>query len=191
MPPVQVELPFPCTNEDYEQRMTAAVAAAKAAAVDAIAFGDLFLEDVRRYREEKMAGTGIATIFPIWGKDTTQMSQDILDLGMKAVLTCIDPKKLPKEWAGRAYDRELLQQLPPGVDPCGENGEFHTFLYAGPMLRQPLDIVTGEVVERDGFVFCDVLPAEAGAPAGAAAAASQEEGVPCQEQQAAAVQAGC
>jgi diphthamide synthase (EF-2-diphthine--ammonia ligase) len=138
--------------------MQGAIAAAKEARIDFIAFGDLFLEDVRAYREKMMASTGIGTLFPIWGMKTADLSRKIIDIGMKAVLTCIDPKKVDKSFAGRHFDMQLLNDLPSEVDPCGENGEFHTFVYEGPMFSKPLDVVVGEVVERDGFVFCDVLP---------------------------------
>lgn len=137
--------------------MTAAIAAAKQANIQSMAFGDLFLADVRAYREKMMEGTGIGTMFPLWGRDTALLAKELVSSGVKAVLTCIDPKKLPKWFAGRQFDPQLLSDLPAGVDPCGENGEFHTFVYDGPMFAAPIPIQVGEVVERDGFVFCDVL----------------------------------
>jgi diphthamide synthase (EF-2-diphthine--ammonia ligase) len=188
-------LPFPCTNEDYQRCMLGAIQAAREAGVHAVAFGDLFLADVRAYRESNMAGTGLGTLFPLWladsGKSTAQLWQEMQAAGLKAVITCIDPKKLPKSFAGRFWDAQLLQEveeLGNGVDPCGENGEFHTFVFDGPMFSAPLDITVGEVVERDGFVFCDVLPsgvpveqpaqqaAGSDAAAAAAAAAKQHDG---------------
>ena len=152
--------------------MQGAIDAAKEARIDFIAFGDIFLEDVRAYREKMMASTGIGTLFPIWGMKTADLSRKIIDIGMKAILTCIDPKKLDKSFAGRAFDSQLLADLPSEVDPCGENGEFHSFVYEGPMFSKPLDVVVGEVVERDGFVFCDVLPAS-GVPANTASGDEQ------------------
>jgi diphthamide synthase (EF-2-diphthine--ammonia ligase) len=123
-----------------------------------MAFGDLFLEDIRRYREEKLAGTGLTPIFPLFGADTAQLARDMIAGGLKARLTCVNPKVLDARFAGRDFDASLLDELPPSVDPCGERGEFHSFAYAGPMFSRPIPIVSGEVVERDGFVFADVLP---------------------------------
>jgi uncharacterized protein (TIGR00290 family) len=162
---MQVMLPFPCSNEDYQRCMLGAIQAAREASVQAVAFGDLFLADVRAYRESNMAGTGLGTLFPLWladsGKSTAELSAEMQAAGLKAVITCIDPKKLPKSFAGRFWDAELLEDLKAldgNVDPCGENGEFHTFVIDGPMFDKALDVAVGEVVERDGFVFCDVLP---------------------------------
>jgi diphthamide synthase (EF-2-diphthine--ammonia ligase) len=156
---VKVEIPYPCANADYEAAMGAAVAHARAQGVAHMAFGDLFLEDVRRYREEKLAGTGLEPVFPLWGADTAELARAMIDGGLRARLTCIDPKVLPRELAGQAFDRALLERLPGGVDPCGENGEFHTFVTDGPGFAAPLDVVAGEIVERDGFVFADLVPA--------------------------------
>ena len=150
-------IPFPCSNEQYEAVMAQVVQDAKDSGVTAFAFGDLFLEDVRKYREEKLAGTGMKPIFPLWGSDTKALAKEMIEGGLKACITCLDPKKMPKEFAGRVVDEEFLRSIPAGVDPCGENGEFHTFAFAGPMFSRPLDIVIGETVERDGFVFTDVL----------------------------------
>jgi diphthamide synthase (EF-2-diphthine--ammonia ligase) len=162
---LQVMLPFPCSNEDYQRCMLGAIQAARDAGVQTVAFGDLFLADVRAYRESNMAGTGLGTLFPLWladsGKSTAELAGEMQAAGMKAVITCIDPKKLPKSFAGRFWDAQLLEDmkaLDNNVDPCGEHGEFHTFVIDGPMFDRPLDVAVGEVVERDGFVFCDVLP---------------------------------
>lgn len=161
-----VPLPWPCSNEHYEAAMRAACDQAVAEGVEAIAFGDLFLEDVRRYREARLRGTGLEPVFPVWGLDTRQLALDMIAAGLRARIVCVDPKKLPWEFAGRDFDAEFLRDLPAGVDPCGENGEFHSVVYAGPMFREPIAIESGEVVERDGFVFADVRVAEpASAPA--------------------------
>jgi uncharacterized protein (TIGR00290 family) len=153
-----VAIPHACRNETYEQRMAAAVDAALADGITRMAFGDLFLADVRAYREQMLAPTGIEPVFPLWGRDTTELAREMLDRGVRATLTCVDPRVLDAAFAGRAYDDRLLADLPPGVDPCGENGEFHTFVHDGPGFAHPLAVRTGEVVERDGFVFADVLP---------------------------------
>ena len=128
--------------------------------ITCVVFGDLFLEDVRKYREEKLAPTGIKPLFPIWGSNTSVLAREMVDAGLLAHLTCVDPKKLPGEFAGRTFDHNLLRELPEGVDPCGENGEFHTFAFAAPIFALSIGIKAGQVVERDGFVFADVLPAE-------------------------------
>ncbi|MDH3687531.1 MAG: adenine nucleotide alpha hydrolase [Myxococcales bacterium] len=155
-----VEIPWPCTNAQYEAAMAALVTRARDAGVTKMAFGDLFLADVRQYREKMLADTGIEARFPIWGRDTRELADEMVANGLEAVVTCIDPKVLGSEWAGRRFDAEFLAALPAGIDPCGERGEFHTFTYAGPMFEAPIPIETGEVVERDGFVFADVLPAQ-------------------------------
>jgi uncharacterized protein (TIGR00290 family) len=154
-----VDLPYPCPNEVYEAQMDAAMAAAAEVGVDHVVFGDLFLADVRAYCEQALAGSGVGPLFPLWGRPTDRLARDMLDAGVRAVLTCVDPAQLPAEFAGRAFDADLLADLPDGVDPCGERGEFHTFVWDGPGFRSPIDVEVGEVVERDGFVFCDVLPA--------------------------------
>jgi diphthamide synthase (EF-2-diphthine--ammonia ligase) len=140
--------------------MRTACDAAVAEGIEAMAFGDLFLEDVRRYREEKLQGTGLQPVFPVWGLDTRLLAEEMIASGLRARIVCVDPKKLPAEFAGRDFDADFLRDLPEGVDPCGENGEFHSFVYAGPMFREPIPVESGEVVERDGFVFADVLLAE-------------------------------
>jgi uncharacterized protein (TIGR00290 family) len=155
--PVQVlEIPYPCSNDDYAAVMSAFVDQARRDGVACFAFGDLFLEDIRRYREERLAGTGIEPVFPLWGIPTDELAQTMVDNGLQARVTCLDPRQLPPSFAGRAFDAEFLRDLPPGVDPCGENGEFHTFAHDGPMFHQPVPLTVGETVERDGFVFTDL-----------------------------------
>jgi uncharacterized protein (TIGR00290 family) len=151
-----VQLPWPCTNEQYEDRMRVAVSQAVAEGFTHVAFGDLFLEDVRTYREQKLAGTGLTPLFPIWGIPTDQLATQMVESGLRSVLTCINPKHLDRSFAGRQFTRELLDDLPAGVDKCGERGEFHSFAWDGPMFKTPLAIEVGEVVDRDGFVFADV-----------------------------------
>ncbi len=163
LPVRMIALPWPCSNEEYETRMGAALAAARGDGVTAVAFGDLFLEDVRRYREERLAGTGVAPLFPLWGRDTAALAREMVASGQKAILTCVDPRVLPAAFAGRAFDTSLLADLPKGVDPCGENGEFHTFAWDGPAFRHPVCVESGAVVERDGFVFADLLPVSSAA----------------------------
>lgn len=153
-----VPIPSPCSNEEYEAAMAVEIARARAAGVSAIAFGDLFLEDVRRYREQRLAGSGVEPLFPIWGTPTDTLSVRMLTAGLRARLTCVDPGKLDASFAGREYDAALLAALPPSVDPCGERGEFHTFAYDGPMFARPVTLRPGEVVTRDGFVFADLSP---------------------------------
>ncbi|HJY05839.1 MAG TPA: hypothetical protein VJ323_05955 [Bryobacteraceae bacterium] len=155
-----IDLPWPCSNEVYEELMGAAVRRAVAEGVTAIAFGDLFLEDIRQYRERQLSGTGIEPLFPLWGLPTNGLAREMIGAGVKSRVTCVDPKKLDRSFAGREFDASFLSQLPPAVDPCGENGEFHTFVYDAPVFSRPLAINNGEVVERDGFVFADVLPEE-------------------------------
>ena len=155
-----VPIPWPCSNAEYEAAMAAAMARARADGITHVAFGDLFLEDVRRYREERLAPTGITPLFPIWGTPTDALARRMIDGGLRARLTCVDPKSLDARFAGREFDAALLAELPASVDPCGERGEFHTFAYDGPMFRRPVPIRAGEVVTRDGFVFADLLPSE-------------------------------
>jgi uncharacterized protein (TIGR00290 family) len=152
-----VELPWPCANDVYERRMAAAVAVAREAGVTAMVFGDLFLEDVRRYREQSLAGTGLTPLFPLWRRPTTAVARELLDAGVRAVITCVDPAQAPPAIAGRWFTEELLADLPAEVDPCGENGEFHTFVVDGPGFAASLDVTVGETSERDGFVFTDVI----------------------------------
>jgi uncharacterized protein (TIGR00290 family) len=157
--PVTVRIPYPCSNEIYEREMAAAMERAKAEGIGHVIFGDLFLEDVRRYRETRLEPTGIAPVFPIWHKPTDALAREMIASGVDARLVCVDRKKLPRSFAGRRFDATLLADLPSGIDPCGENGEFHSFVAAGPMLARPVAIKTGEVVERDGFAYADLLPA--------------------------------
>jgi uncharacterized protein (TIGR00290 family) len=152
-----VPLPWPCSNEIYEARMAEACKRAVDQHVDAIAFGDLFLQDVRAYRETKLKPTGLEPLFPLWEIPTDALAREMIAGGLRAKLTCVDPKQLPASFAGRDFDDALLRDFPPGIDPCGERGEFHTCVYAGPMFSAPLDLEAGEVVERDGFVFADFL----------------------------------
>jgi uncharacterized protein (TIGR00290 family) len=158
-----VPIPFPCPNEVYEERMGRFVSQVQAAGVEAVAFGDLFLEDIRRYREDKLRGTGLTPLFPLWGRDTRELARDMIDGGLVAHLTCVDPTKLDPAFAGRRFDHALVADLPATVDPCGENGEFHTFVSAGPMLASSVPVHVGEIVSRDGFMFADLLAGEAGA----------------------------
>jgi len=153
-----VDIPYPCPNAEYERIMGAFVARARAEGVEAMAFGDLFLADIRAYRERQLAGTGIAALFPLWGRDTHALAREMIDGGLVAHITCVDPTRLDRSLAGRSFDHTLLADLPAGADPCGENGEFHTFVSAGPMFRKPLSVRPGGVTERDGFVFADLLP---------------------------------
>jgi uncharacterized protein (TIGR00290 family) len=163
LPLVQVRIPAPCPNAVYEERMAAALRDAAADGVDTVVFGDLFLRDIREYREQRLAAVGMRAEFPLWLRDTRALARDMVGSGLRAVLTCVDPRKVPPELAGRDFDARLLDELPEGVDPCGENGEFHTFVHAGAPLREPVPVRVGEVVERDGFVFADVLPGPSGA----------------------------
>ena len=158
LPLWDVPIPQPCSNEEYERRMRAVIERARAAGITHVAFGDLFLEDVRDYRIRMMAGTGLEPMFPVWGSpaDTPALARTMVGAGLKAVLTCVDPRQLPESFVGRRYDQALLDELPPGVDPCGERGEFHTFCHAGPMFDREIVIETGETVVRDGFCFVDV-----------------------------------
>ncbi len=157
----RVELPWPCCNADYEAAMRAACRKAVAEGMQAVAFGDLFLEDVRAYREKQMRDTGLQPLFPIWGLPTTELARQMVAAGLRAKLTCIDPKVLDASFAGREFDASLLQDLPAEVDACGERGEFHSFAYAGPMFQRQIEVATGEVVTRDGLVFADVMLREA------------------------------
>lgn len=153
-----VELPWPCSNADYEDRMRAVCERATAEGVTAVAFGDLFLQEVRDYRIRQLQGSGLEPLFPVWQIPTGQLSREMIAAGVKAKVTCVDPSRIAKSFAGREYDLSLLNALPAGADPCGENGEFHTFVYDAPVFSHPIEVRTGEVVERDGFVFADLLP---------------------------------
>ncbi|MGH9344988.1 MAG: ATP-binding protein [Terriglobia bacterium] len=152
-----VPLPWPCSNEVYERLMAEVCARAVAERVDAVAFGDLFLEDVRAYREKQLKPTGLEPLFPLWGIPTEELARTMIAGGLRARLTCLDPRKLPAELAGREFDEAFLRELPAGTDPCAERGEFHTCAYAGPMFERPIELKAGEVVTRDGFVFADFV----------------------------------
>ncbi|HEX5433343.1 MAG TPA: ATP-binding protein [Candidatus Angelobacter sp.] len=156
LPLVTVPLPWPCSNADYERIMQGVCRTAVDQGVSAIAFGDLFLEDIRAYRERQLQDTGLEPIFPLWQIPTRPLAEEMIAGGLRAKLVCVDPKKLSPDFAGRDFDRQLLADLPAGVDPSGENGEFHTCVYAGPMFSHEIPVTTGKVVDRDGFRFCDV-----------------------------------
>lgn len=158
LPLIKVPIPSPCSNEIYEQAMAEAMARARSEGVRHVVFGDLFLEDIRAYREKNLAACGMMPVFPLWQKGTMQLAQEMLAGGLRAYITCVDPRKLNRSFAGRRFSAELLRDLPANVDPCGENGEFHTFANAGPMFEREIPVTPGEVVERDGFVFADLLP---------------------------------
>ena len=157
LPLWQIPIPSPCPNNVYERAMEVAVRRAVAEGFTHMAFGDLFLEDIRRYREERLAGTGLTPVFPLFGADTTRLAREMVDGGLRARLTTVDPRVLDARFAGREFDAALLDELPPAVDPCGERGEFHTFAYDGPMFAHPVPVELGIIVERDGFVFADLL----------------------------------
>lgn len=164
LPLYPVLIPSPCPNEVYERQMAQVVERLRADGVSKMVFGDLYLQDIRTYREEKLAGTGIEPLFPLWGRPTRALAEEMVSLGIEATLVAVDPRKLDGSFAGRRFDSRLLRDLPPGVDPCGENGEFHTCVTAGPMLRWPLPVVAGPVVERDGFFFADLALSRRGSP---------------------------
>ncbi|HLT37617.1 MAG TPA: hypothetical protein VK034_15095 [Enhygromyxa sp.] len=153
-----VGLPFPCANEVYEQRMAAFVEQARADRIEAVIFGDLFLEDIRAYRERQLAGTGLEPMFPLWGKDTRALADQMLAAGLVATLSCVDLSKLPASFAGRRFDASLLAELPGGIDPCGEHGEFHSFVSFAPGFSRAIDVAVGETVIRDGFAYADLIP---------------------------------
>jgi uncharacterized protein (TIGR00290 family) len=156
LPLIAVPLPWPCSNTDYEAIMKKTIAEAVAQRVEVIAFGDLFLRDIRAYREQQLEGSGLEPLFPLWEIPTHSLAEEMIATGLKAKLTCVDPKHLSRDFAGRDFDRQLLADFPASIDPCGENGEFHTFAYAGPMFSREIALEVGEVVERDGFVYADL-----------------------------------
>jgi uncharacterized protein (TIGR00290 family) len=158
LPAIKVLIPSPCTNDIYEARMANACAAIKVSGVQHIIFGDLFLEDIRAYRERTLALIGMTPIFPLWGRNTRRLATEMIDSGLVAHLVCLDPKQTPASFAGRRFDAALLEEIPAHIDPCGENGEFHTVVTQGPMFSAPISVSIGETVERDGFVFTDVIP---------------------------------
>jgi len=152
-----VPLPWPCNNEQYESIMAATCAKAVAEGIEGVAFGDLFLEDVRAYRERQLTGTGLEPIFPVWGLPTRALAEEMIASGLRAKLTCVDTEKLNSSFVGREFDAELLSAFPPEIDPCGERGEFHSFVYAGPMLNSPIPITSGETLIRERFAFADLM----------------------------------
>jgi uncharacterized protein (TIGR00290 family) len=154
----KVMIPYPCPNTVYEEKMRETLEIWKERGVTHVIFGDLFLEDIRKYREEKLALLNLTPVFPVWGKDTAGLAREMLAAGFRAVLTCVDPTKLNSSFVGRQFDASLLADLPKSVDPCGENGEFHTFVYDGPVFRKPIRVEVGEKVTRDGFRFADIIP---------------------------------
>ena len=159
LPSIVVRIPYPCPNEIYEARMAEALTAAKAGGISAIVFGDLFLEDIRAYRVAKLAGTGIEPLFPLWQRPTDQLARDMIAGGLETYLATVDLRKLPMSFAGRKFDATLLADFPDGIDPCGENGEFHSCVVAGPMFSRRIEVSVGETVERDGFAYADLVPA--------------------------------
>jgi uncharacterized protein (TIGR00290 family) len=159
IPLVEVRIPPACVNEVYEARMAEAFTSMPLSVIQTVAFGDLFLEDIRAYREERLTASGRHGLFPLWGRDTSILAREFIAAGFQAIIVCLDPKVLDASFAGRAYDEQLLADLPAGVDCCGENGEFHTFVHAGPIFAESIACETGEVLEREGFVFCDLIPA--------------------------------
>jgi uncharacterized protein (TIGR00290 family) len=161
LPAVTVRIPYPCPNEIYEREMASAIETAKAQGVSHIIFGDLYLQDIRDYREAKLKGSGVTPVFPLWQKPTASLAREMIDAGVEAHLAVVDLKKLPLSFAGRRFDPGLLDALPAGTDPCGENGEFHSFVSGGPMLTRKIPVRVGQTVERDGFAFADLLPASA------------------------------
>jgi uncharacterized protein (TIGR00290 family) len=159
LPCWKVYIPSPCPNEVYAREMRSTLDRARADGITHMVFGDLALQDVRRYREGHLAEVGMQAVFPLWQRDTTVLAREMIAIGLGATITCIDPRKLDRSFVGRSFAATFLADLPDGVDPCGENGEFHSFAWAGPMFAKPISITAGEVVERDGFVFADVVPA--------------------------------
>ena len=160
LPLFKIPLPWPCSNEVYESTMHAELVKLRQVHQPThMAFGDLFLDDIRQYRIKQMADTGYDPLFPLWHMDTQKLARDMIDEGLRALICCIDPKQMDRQFAGREFNEELLSELPDSVDPCGENGEFHSFAFAGPMFQSPINVKTGETVERDEFVFTDIAPA--------------------------------
>jgi len=153
----KVLIPYPCPNAVYEEKMRNTLSRWKEKGVTHVIFGDLFLEDIRKYREANLSQLDLTPVFPVWGTDTSSLAREMLKVGFRAILTCVDPKKIDGKFAGRQFDNSLLEDLPPTVDPCGENGEFHTFVYDGPIFRESIPVEIGRSVMRDGFQFADVL----------------------------------
>ncbi|HET8826792.1 MAG TPA: ATP-binding protein [Terriglobales bacterium] len=159
LPLWEVELPWPCSNEQYESAMKSACARAVQNGIECVAFGDLFLTDIRAYREKQLSGTGLEPLFPVWGIPTTSLAHEMMAAGLRAKLTCVDSKQIDPGFAGREFDAQLLSDLSASADPCGENGEFHSFVYAGPMFREPIPVEAGEIVQRGQFFYADLVPA--------------------------------
>jgi uncharacterized protein (TIGR00290 family) len=153
----EVELPWPCSNEDYESAMLATCKKAVANGIEFVAFGDLFLRDIREYREKQLRDTGLSPLFPVWEIPTRKLAEEMIASGLRAKLACIDTKQISGDFAGREFDAQLLSDLPASADPCGENGEFHSFVYAGPMFERPVAVEVGEIVTRDQFVYADLI----------------------------------
>jgi uncharacterized protein (TIGR00290 family) len=158
LPVRKVSIPSPCPNEVYQAAMATVVDEARSEGITHMAFGDLFLADIRRYREQQLEGSGLTPLFPLWERDTAELARAMIDAGTRAVLTCVDPRQLDRSFAGRSFDSQSLAAMPASCDPCGERGEFHTFAWDGPAFSGPVPVTVGEIVERDGFVFADVLP---------------------------------
>jgi uncharacterized protein (TIGR00290 family) len=152
-----IRLPYPCSNDQYESIMQEFVKSILALGINHMAFGDIYLEDVRRYREEKLNSSGITPLFPIWGQTSGEISRGLISSDFEAYITCLNPNQIPKWFIGQKYNQDFLTQIPPSVDPCGENGEFHTFVTNGPIFKKPLDVIVGEIVSRDGFLYADLL----------------------------------
>jgi len=157
LPVHRIPIPHPCPNAVYEAAIAAFIAQANREGITHAAFGDLFLEDIRRYREHQFAGSGVELLFPLWGLPTRSLAEEMTESGLRAWITCVDPRQAPREWAGMLFDSDFVRRVPEGVDACGERGEFHTFAFAGPMFRAPIATRVGEVAERDGFIYADVL----------------------------------
>jgi len=158
LPPTIVRIPYPCPNEIYEREMAAAMARAKAQGIGHVIFGDLFLQDIRDYREQRLKPISMTPLFPLWLRPTDALAREMIAAGLDARIVAVDLKKLPNRFAGRRFDRALLDDLPPGTDPCGENGEFHSFVAAGPMMKHAVAVTLGETVERDGMGYADLVP---------------------------------
>lgn len=159
LPLTMLDIPSPCSNQQYEAVMQQFIDRITAEGIQYMAFGDLYLEDIRDYREKQLSGTGITAVFPLWQQPTLPLAKQMIDAGLETTLTCVDPRVMPARFAGRQFDHQLLSELPDCIDPCGENGEFHSCVTAGPMFRHDIVVNHGEVVERDGFVFADLIPA--------------------------------
>jgi uncharacterized protein (TIGR00290 family) len=179
LPLYMIQIPYPCSNDEYAAAMTSFIDEVKKEDIGCFAFGDLYLEDVRRYREDRLKQTGIKPIFPIWGIPTIELSREMIASGLKAVITCVDPRCLAEGFSGREYNGSFLDDIPEGVDPCGEGGEFHSFAFDGPMFQDPIEFFLGETVHRDGFVFTDILPSTPDPEVTGSCATCRERWFPC------------